>query len=505
MKKIPYRYTHEQLAQWLAVHGTIRGGTNRALEMQQRHTAMSVEKDTVLAAAQAIVNLAQTEKRGLTTEESKAVQAKINAAKQIAISISTEQALAAASNIPTDARPGTGTGMRSTGAQVHDNALDEPWEPAARGQESTVERRQRLAIGFGRQLMAVRSAALSLGQNTDPRLLELERRSTPLGASEQVPADGGFLVYPDFSMEIMKIAHDTGIVYRDGYKIPITEVTNGIKIPGIDEQSRKDGSRWGGVRMFWQNEADSLIGTKPKFRLIELVLKKLTGLFYATDEVIADAGLLGSTVTQAFGEEVGFKMDDAALNGDGAGKPQGVIQGNNNALIVIPKEIGQAAQTLLFENVKKMWYRLHARSRANAVWYVNQDVEQQLLSMSQSVGTGGSSVVSGIAPNGPAFYVPAGLMGNATALLMGRPVMAIEQAQTLGTQGDIILVDMSQWVWIDKGPVQQATSMHVAFITDQMTFRWIYRVDGAPKWSTPLQPFAGTNTQSPYITLATRS
>jgi HK97 family phage major capsid protein len=138
------------------------------------------------------------------------------------------------------------------------------------------------------------------------------------------------------------------------------------------------------------------------------------------------------------------------------------------------------------------------------VWFVNQDVEQQLLSMSQSVGTGGSSVVAGIAPAGPGFYVPAGLLGNATALLMGRPVFAIEQAQTLGTQGDIILVDMSQWAWIDKGPVQQATSMHVAFITDQMTFRWIYRVDGSPIWHTALTPFAGTNTQSPYIVLANR-
>ena len=481
---------------------------NKTLEMQQRHAELTTAKDALLNDAQAIVNLAQQQKRGLTPEEQTTVSGKMTEARNIVNSISVEQAFAAATNIPNDTRTGgSNSNLTRHSATVHDNFLDEPWAPEARGEETASQRQQRLAVGFGRQLMAIMTAATSLGQRVDPRLQYevLETRGVPSGASEQVPADGGFLVYPDFSQEIMKIAHDTGVVYRNGYKIPISETTNGIKIPAIDEQSRKDGSRWGGVRMFWQNEADSLTGSKPKFRLIELVLKKLTGLFYATDEVIADAGLLGATVTQAFGEEVGFKMDDAALNGDGAGKPVGVLSANNNALIAVDKETGQAAATLLYENVKKMWYRLHARSRGNAVWYVNQDVEQQLLSLSQSVGTGGSSVVAGIAPNGPGFYVPAGLLGNSTALMMGRPVVAVEQAQTLGTQGDISLVDMTQWAYIDKGPVQQATSMHVAFITDQMTFRWIYRVDGAPKWHSALQPYSGSNTQSPYVVLKTRA
>lgn len=470
---------------------------NATLDFQQAKAGMESKKNALIADAQAIVNKALAESRGMTAEEETTVSNNTAEAERIVATLTAQQRVLALSNIPND--------RRIQGAvQVHDNYLDEPFEPQARGSETDAERRCRLAIGFGNQLLAIRNASLP-GGKTDPRLLEINKRGIPLGASEQVPADGGFLVYPDFSQEIMKISHDTGVVYTGGYKIPISEVTNGIKVPGIDEQSRKDGSRWGGVRMFWQNEADSLTGSKPKFRLIELVLKKLTGLFYATDEVIADAGLLGSTVTEAFGEEVGFKMDDAAINGDGAGKPQGIAQAGNNALIVIPKEINQAAATIYFDNVKKMWYRLHARSRSRAVWFVNQDVEQQLLSLSQAVGTGGSSVVAGVAPAGPNIYIPQGAMGNATALLFGRPVIAIEQAQTLGTQGDIILADMSQWCYIDKDAMQQATSMHVQFITDQMTFRWIYRVDGQPKWHTPLTPFNGTNTQSPYLVLATRS
>jgi hypothetical protein len=37
-------------------------------------------------------------------------------------------------------------------------------------------------------------------------------------------------------------------------------------------------------------------------------------------------------------------------------------------------------------------------------------------------------------------------------------------------------------VLADKGGVQAATSMHVAFLTDEMVFRITYRVDGEPIW-----------------------
>ena len=57
---------------------------------------------------------------------------------------------------------------------------------------------------------------------------------------------------------------------------------------------------------------------------------------------------------------------------------------------------------------------------------------------------------------------------------------------------------------VDKGDVQQATSMHVRFLTDEMTFRWIYRTDGQPIWHTALTPFNGPNSLSPFIALQSR-
>jgi HK97 family phage major capsid protein len=63
---------------------------------------------------------------------------------------------------------------------------------------------------------------------------------------------------------------------------------------------------------------------------------------------------------------------------------------------------------------------------------------------------------------------------------------------------------MSQYQLVDKGGVNAQTSMHVAFLTDEMVFRITYRVDGRPMWYAPLTPFRGSTAKSPFITLQTR-
>ena len=62
-------------------------------------------------------------------------------------------------------------------------------------------------------------------------------------------------------------------------------------------------------------------------------------------------------------------------------------------------------------------------------------------------------------------------------------MIATEYNATLGAVGDITLIDPSQYTTVDKGGVQMATSMHVAFDTDEMRFRITYRVDGKPMWA----------------------
>lgn len=336
---------------------------------------------------------------------------------------------------------------------------------------------------FGEQLMAAYRAAMP-GGKVDERL----STRAASGLNESTPSDGGFLVQQDFVTELLKRTYETGILASKVKKIPISTNANGMKINAIDEDSRANGSRWGGVQTYWEGEADEITASKPKFRQMELSLKKLTGLCYATDELLQDAAALEAVIRQAFAEEFGFKIDDAILSGSGEGEPLGIL--NSGAIVTVAKEASQT-DVITVENLIKMWNRLWSRSRANAVWYINQELEPYLYTL--KIGD-------------KPVYIPAGgLSEKPYGTLFGRPVVPIEQCSAAGEVGDIILADIGQYLLIDKGGVKAASSIHVRFLYDENVFRFIYRVDGKPIWTKPLTPYKGSATVSPFVTLAKRS
>ena len=105
----------------------------------------------------------------------------------------------------------------------------------------------------------------------------------------------------------------------------------------------------------------------------------------------------------------------------------------------------------------------------------------------------------------PVFLPPGGASGSPYSTLFARPVVPIEQASTLGTVGDVVLADFSQYFLGEKGPMQSAVSVHVRFLYDEWVVRFILRCDGVPAWHNKLTPYKGSATQSPFIGLATRS
>lgn len=351
---------------------------------------------------------------------------------------------------------------------------------------------------LGDQMLAIARAA-GPSKQTDKRL---QWFAGPSGASEGVGSDGGFLVQNDFANELLQNTYTAGEIASRIRRIPVGASANGLVMNGVDETSRVNGSRWGGIQSFWTGEAQLITASQPKFRKIKLELDKLTGLCYATDELLADATALEAWLYQAFSDEFLFKIEDAVVNGSGAGMPLGFL--NSGAVITITKEVSQPNTTIVAENVLKMWARMPARSRKNAVWLVNQDAEPQFYQFVIKVkNVAGSENVGGIAAP-QVVYVPPGTNGNEYGLLMGRPVIPVEYAATLGTPGDIMLVDLSQYLAIDKGATQASSSIHVRFIYDETTFRFVYRFNGQPIWATAMTPYKGTNTQSPFIVLQQR-
>ncbi len=432
-------------------------------------THLKQDRAAALDAANALLAKVETEKRALTTEEQAKWDEHMKKFDELTETITRAERAAKIEPEKSEERKAL--------AQVHDNREDAPFEGP---------------YPLGEQLRSIVNAAKS-PYSIDPRLRGIQERAAT-GLGEAIPADGGFFVQKDQSDQIIQKVYDVGGLINRCRRFPISANSNGVKIPGVDESSRADGSRIGGVRGYWVDEGVAPTASKPKFFQVELQLNKVAALVYLSDELLADAALLESFVMSVAPDELRFKVEDAIVNGTGVGKPLGILQAP--CLVSVAKEVGQLADTVVYENITKMWSRMYARSRANAVWFINQDVEPQLYTMGITIGTGGS----------PVYLPPGGASQAPYGTLFGRPVVPLEYCPTVGDTGDVLLADMSQYYLIEKGGVQSATSIHVQFLTDQSVLRFIYRIDGQPAWKDALTPKSGsTNTLSPFVKLDARA
>ena len=378
-------------------------------------------------------------------------------------------------------------------------AWDREAAPAVDG-DADPEPKPKAAVGknpwrsLGEQLQAVAIAAID--GVVDPRLVPEAAAS---GLNTSVQSEAGYLVRTEFSTRLLERAREESQLLPLCTRIPIGEGADGIELPYIDESSRANGSRWGGVQVYRRAEADTVAASKPKFGRLEIRLEDMMGICYSTDRAVRDAVSLGAIIELAFASEFGFKADDEIIRGTGVGQCLGIL--NSGALVTQAAEGSQVADTVVAENVIKMRSRLRPRSRPRSRWIINQEVEPQLPLMVVKVKNVAGSENVGGAP----IYMPAsGLSEDGYDRLFARPIMPIEQASAVGDVGDIMLVDFGEYLVIEKGGIESAESIHVRFLYGEKVFRFTYPFNGAPAWKTALTPYKGTATTSPFVTLAAR-
>ena len=330
-------------------------------------------------------------------------------------------------------------------------------------------------------LQAVKNAALYPG-STDPKLKALKAT----GLSENVPADGGYLLSPQVAGGLIERMYENGQILNRVSGDPIGPNSNSMLYNAVDETSRADGSRWGGVLGYWMAEAGTKTKSKPTFRQMELKLKKVAALCYATDELLEDATALESWITRTVPEELKFQVENAIYNGNGVGKPLGIM--NAPALVSVTRiDANEIDET----DIANMWARRWAGVN-DYVWLANPSIFPQLINL--TVG------------NFPILIpINSGIQGDPAFSIYGKPFIEVEYTAALGTTGDLMLASLGQYQTINKGGVKVASSIHVQFLTDETTFRFVYRIDGQPLWNSALTPYDAGNTLSPFVVLTAAS
>lgn len=254
---------------------------------------------------------------------------------------------------------------------------------------------------------------------------------------------------------------------------------------------------WGssGVQANWRSEGSQMTASKLADESRSLALHEIYAFVLATGELLEDAPRMAGRLTRRAGQALSWKKNAAMVYGTGSGQPLGWF--NSSALVTVAKESAQTADTIVAENVLKMYSRLAVVPGDTPRWITNRNCVPELATM--TIG------------DRPVWLPPAGLAGPADGgFLLGAPVIFSEHAKTVGDKGDLHLISGRGYYSVvrDAGP-QMASSIHLYFDYNVEAFRWMTRFGGQPHLSAPIDaPSAGggsANSKSHFVSLAERA
>ena len=324
----------------------------------------------------------------------------------------------------------------------------------------------------------------------DKRLQQIN--NAVLGSNEGTGADGGFALQTDFAGMILESAVQQSPLLNRLDRYTCSSAANAMRWLSADETDVSK-SVFGGVQMYWASEGATVAASKPQFKEMKMDLEKMMGFAYCTDEMLQDAAFMSGFFGNAFTLAADRLLTGSVIDGDGNGKPLGLLQ--SKAMIAVDKETGQGAGTFLGANAIKMQARAMPRNRDRLVWLMHPDVEEQLPYLSIQSGEAAKFL-----------WNPEGGLGNFdTQRVLNKPVLFEDHCSALGSKGDIMLVDPMQYILLTKGTAKQDWSVHVEFLTDQSCFRMVFRCNGAPKINKTLTIKNSTKARSPFVTLAARA
>ena len=324
-----------------------------------------------------------------------------------------------------------------------------------------------------------RSVRAAANGRADPRLM-----AAATYGNEATGSQGGFAVPPEFADQIYATldGEQSLMTFCHQFKIG----SNRLELPSDESPA------WGatGVHCSWESEGAVLPQLKPELKGNELNLSRLKALVPVTDELDNDSPALADWLTWRFGEAIRWKLNDAILDGDGNGKPLGIL--NAPATLTVSKVAGQAAGTILGANILGMYQRLLASSQVGAVWIANPDALINLASVNLE--------------NGAPAYIANNGQGAPGGYLLGRPVVFTEAGKAIGTRGDIVLADLSTYILAKRrGDPSIAHSIHLWFDQAVNAYRVIFRADGQPLLHAAVTPPNSSLTRSTCVALETRA
>ncbi|MGE3521112.1 MAG: phage major capsid protein, partial [Vicinamibacterales bacterium] len=247
-----------------------------------------------------------------------------------------------------------------------------------------------------------------------------------------------------------------------------------------------------GVVMTRHVETESVDPARMQLDGIRLEAQELLGVSFATEKLVRDsAQTFVDLLERSYRDATDDTLLEERVRGRGVGEFLGVLHAP--CTIIVEPESGQAAGTVVAENIVKM--RQRCWNYGAAIWFLNIDHFSAIASAAIPAGVGGAPV---------RIWEPGNPEDGSPDRILGRPAFFHEVASAAGDVGDVILGNWGEYLDAEYIPLHGVSSMHVRFRAFEQAFRFYTRNDGQPWWRTVLQPRRSLSTLSPFLTLAAR-
>ena len=296
---------------------------------------------------------------------------------------------------------------------------------------------------------------------------------------------GGYTVPHQFATEILQLAARSSPIMNKVTKIPVTSYSGSY--PALDQTltptaGTGETAESANVDSAYIAPGGSYTEQTPTFTDLQWRVNKVGGYTEVQNEFTADSPMAIQTLLSSlFSITVGNKNERNVLRGNGVNEPLGIL----NAACAIAVTTA-TNNVFAYADALNMIARFYPLNPMSVCWIFHPSIWPDLGVMETTAGGG---------------VWQANLQAPFGKTLLGYELAQSQHSPQANNAGDVILADLSMYLFFVRSELTIDFSEHVGFLTGKDTWRFQQRNDGKPwlKAAIPLADPQGSYTLSPFV------
>lgn len=267
---------------------------------------------------------------------------------------------------------------------------------------------------------------------------------------EGTDSEGGYLVPDEFERTLVEALEEENVFRTLAHVIRTS--SGDRKIPVV---ASKGSASWVDEEGAYQESDDA-------FSQVSIGAYKLGTMIKVSEELLADSVFdLEAYISKEFARRIGAREEESFFNGDGKGKPLGILAATGGAEVGVT---AASATAITADEVIDLFYSLKAPYRKNAVWVLNDATVKQIRKLKDSTGQ---------------YLWQPSLIAGTPDTILGRPVKTSAFMPTAAAGAKTIAFGDFKYYWIADRQGRTFKKLSELFAaTGQVGFMGTQRVDG---------------------------